>query len=162
MWHPGFVRTSTVLVQRVLAGLAVLHGQMNLFLIEYELVIFLNSLSRCAENHSHSEASHQTGNQKHRLGEFSLDIHFLFSLWSGHLVGVGRPVVNAVRISFKCRYARFRDARHCAPKPNSGPDAKACNNRIFHPANGSSADTAGPWKSTSDLNLLWTHSGDRS
>jgi hypothetical protein len=81
---PGFVRSLKVLVQRVLAGLAVLHDQMNLVIVEYELVIFLNRLNRCGEKHNHNGASHQPGNQKHRLGEFSLDVHFLFSLWAGH------------------------------------------------------------------------------
>ena len=77
---PGFVRSLKVLVQRVLLGLAVFHDQMNLLLVECELVIFLSRLNWCGEKHRYYKASHQPGNQKHCLGEFSLDVHFLFSL----------------------------------------------------------------------------------
>ncbi len=42
MWHPGFVRSLKILFLRVLVDRAVLHDQMNLVLVEYELVIFLN------------------------------------------------------------------------------------------------------------------------
>ena len=60
------------------------------------------------------------------------------------------------RLSRRSR-VRCRDARHCAPRPHSGPDAKACNNRTCRPASGSSVDTTGPWKSTSGLSPLRMH-----
>ena len=42
MWQPGFVRSLKILFLRVLVDRTVLHDQMNLVLVEYELVIFLN------------------------------------------------------------------------------------------------------------------------
>jgi len=42
MWQSGFVRSLKILFLRVLVDRAVLHDQMNLVLVEYELVIFLN------------------------------------------------------------------------------------------------------------------------